>query len=74
MNSRHLVSGIAACTALAASAGAIAWLIKSSQYAERPPMFAVAAFVFAVAAAIAGVAMAVRTASGLRRASRESPN
>ena len=74
MNARHpLVSGIAACSALAASALMFGWLIKSSAYPDRPPLFAVVAFVFAIVAAATGLVLGVRTANGLMRASRDLP-
>lgn len=74
MNGRHhVVNGIAACSALVASALAIGWLIKSSEHADRPPLFAIAAFVFAIVAAAAGLVLVVRTANGLMRSRRQMP-
>jgi hypothetical protein len=74
MNARHpIVSGIAACLALAASAWTIGWLIKSSEHADRPPLFAIVAFVFAIVAAAAGLVVGARTANSLMRGSRELP-
>ena len=70
---RHVLTGIVACTALAASALTIGWLIKSSEHADRPPLFAIVAFLFAMVAAAAGLVLGVRTATGLMRASREVP-
>jgi hypothetical protein len=67
----YIESGIAACMALAASASAIAWLIKSSEHPDRPPMFAIAALLFAIAAGATGLVLGVRTAKGMTRASRE---
>jgi hypothetical protein len=70
---RHIVSGIAACTALIASALAIGWLIRSSQHADRPPLYAVVALLFAIVAGAAGLVLTVRTAKGLVRHTREMP-
>jgi hypothetical protein len=75
MNSRrYIVSGIGACTALAASAGTIGWLIKSSEHADRPPLYAITALLFAIVAGAAGLVMGVRTAKGLMRPSRDRQN
>jgi hypothetical protein len=68
---RHIVMGIAACTAFAASGWTIMWLIKSSQHPDRPPLYAIAAFLFAIGAAAAGLVLTIRTATGLMRASRD---
>lgn len=74
MNARHpIVSGIAACAALAVSALTFAWLIKSSAHPDRPPLFAVVAFLFAIGAAATGLVLGVRTANGLMRGSRALP-
>jgi len=70
---RHFVNGIAAGAALAASAGAIGWLIKSSEHADRPPLYAIVALLFAIVTGAAGVVLGVRTANGLMRPSREVP-
>ena len=46
---RHrIVTAIAACSALAVSAWTIGWLKRSSEHADRPPLFAIAAFLVAV--------------------------
>ena len=68
----HVLRGIAACLALAASALAIGWLIRSSAHPDRPPLYAVAAFLFAVVTAATGLTLGVRAASQARRASRDA--
>ena len=68
----HVLRGIAACSAVAASALAVAWLIRSSVHPDSPPLFAVAAFLFAVATAAAGFALCVLTVRGVMRASRDA--
>jgi hypothetical protein len=66
MKGRPLLTALAAAAALAASALAFVWLQVSAQHADRPPMFAIAAFVFAVGAAVEGVRLALRAVRGMR--------
>jgi hypothetical protein len=71
MSLRLIVSGIAAFTALAASALSIGWLIKSAEHPDRPPLFAIVAFLFAIVTGTAGLVLSVRTANNLMRRSRD---
>jgi uncharacterized membrane protein YcjF (UPF0283 family) len=71
---RHIVTAIGACTALAVSAWMIGWLRRSSEHADRPPLFAIAALLVAVFAGAVGLLLCVRVANGvLRNPSREMP-
>ena len=65
--SRRVLIGIGACAALTVSAAAVGWLIKSSQHADRPPLYAVVAFILAVAAGAVGLSLTIRAVRGPRR-------
>ena len=70
---RPIVSTIVACAALGLSGLTIYWLRISSAHADRPPLFAVAAFLLAVVAGIVGLVLAARTASRVLRTPPEAP-
>jgi len=71
---RHSVTAVVACTAFAVSAWTIGWLRRSSEHADRPPLFAIAALLVAVVAAAVGLLLCVRIAkSVLRNLSRDTP-
>ena len=70
MKTRYFLTGIAACTALVASGVAIAWLIRSSEHADRPPLYAIAALLFAIVAGTGGLTLCIRTVNDLMRSSR----
>jgi uncharacterized membrane protein YcjF (UPF0283 family) len=71
---RHIVTAVSACAAFAVSAWTIGWLRKSSEHADRPPLFAIAAFFVALVAGVVGLLLCVRVAKTvLRDLSRETP-
>lgn len=72
MKTRYFLTGIAACTALVASGVAIAWLIRSSEHADRPPLYAIVALLFAIIAGTGGLALGIRTGKNLMRSSRNT--
>ncbi len=72
MKTRYFLTGIAACTALVASGVAIAWLIRSSEHADRPPLYAIVALLFAIVAGTGGLALGIRTGKNLMRSSRNT--
>jgi uncharacterized membrane protein YcjF (UPF0283 family) len=70
---RHILTAVAACAAFAVSAWTIGWLRRSSEHADRPPLFAIAALLVAVVAGGVGLLLCVRVANGvLRNLSRET--
>lgn len=58
--SRSVVIGVGACAALIVSAAAVGWLVKSSQHADRPPLYAIAAFIIAVVVGAVGFLLVIR--------------
>lgn len=65
MNNNHrTITALTALIPLVASALIIVWLIRSSQQPDRPPMFAVVAFILAVAFGARGIMLGVRAAKG----------
>lgn len=71
---RHIATAIGACAALAVSAWTIGWLRTSSEHADRPPLFAIAALLVAVVAGAVGLVLCVRVAKRvLRNPSRQTP-
>jgi uncharacterized membrane protein len=71
---RRILTAVFACTAFAVSALTIGWLRRSSEHADRPPLFAIAAFIVALVAGLVGLLLCVRIAkSVLRDRSRETP-
>ena len=70
----RILTALAACTALAVSALMIGWLRRSSEHADRPPLFAIAALLVAVFAGAVGLVLCVRVVkSVLRNPSRQTP-
>ena len=64
---RSIVTAISACGALAVSAWMIGWLRRSSEHADRPPLFAIAALLVAVLAGVVGLVLCVRVAKSVLR-------
>jgi hypothetical protein len=62
--SHRIITGVAACIALSASAVILGWLVKSSEHPDRPPMFALVAFLLAVAVGASGLVLGSRAAKG----------
>ena len=70
---RHILTALGACTGLAVSAWTIGWLWRSSEHADRPPLFAIAALLVAAFAGVVGLVLFVRVVkSVLRSPSRET--
>ena len=70
---RQIVTAVSACTALAVSAWTIGWLRRSSEHADRPPLFAIAALLVAVVAGVVGLVLCVRLAKDVLRNSSRKP-
>jgi len=64
---RHIVTAIGACTGLAVGAWTIGWLRRSSEHADRPPLFAIAALLVAVFAVVVGLVLCVRVVKSVLR-------